>query len=174
MSEMPHGPGRQGKRQGAGMLVRAHTPEEAVLQCLPSSALPESPCSSQSWTASQTVQQPSSPLALLRTVSERIHSLYFTGPRLQGWGKSSESLPRLNHLSPECQDCHSCSTGPFLETKQGHKTKVCAATSDLSGVHSRHRTDTWRGGIKASCTSLGGGLEALALVQSQLLDLFAK
>lgn len=93
---------------------------------------------------------------LLQMFSSReLIALCFTGLRLQDWGRSSGSLPQLNHLSLEYQDCHSCSTGPFLETKQGHRRNVCMALSGLSAVHSYHMTGACRTGINAFCISLG-------------------
>lgn len=60
----------------------------------------------------------------------RTHGPLLHRARIQDWDRSTESLPQLNHRSLEYQDCHSCSAGPFLETKQ-----VCMALSHLGSPH---------------------------------------
>lgn len=94
------------------------------------------------------------PLPILPSdvLSKRTCALCFRGPSLWDWGRNSRSLPPLNHLSLEYQDCHSCSTGPFLETKQGHKRNVCTAMSDIPTVPSEHTVarTRWASGSPAS------------------------
>lgn len=162
MSEMPHGPGRQEQRQEASKLLRAQVLREAggpasaqlliLVQPHPSFLMQElsdfrdSGCNH--------------PLPILTSdvLSKRTCALCFRGPSLLDWGRSSRSLPPLNHLSLECQDCHSCSTGPFLETKRRAQEKCVRSDVRHPNGPLRAHNSTCKVGIRISCIRLGANL----------------
>lgn len=106
--------------------------------------------------------------------SRECRALCLTGPSLQDWCGSRGSSPQPNHPSLGYQDCHSCSTGPFLETKQGHRERC--AWHCQAPQQSTHITQQVRAGrvLVLSAADRDADLAPCSSsVWSQLLNLFA-